>query len=83
MVLSNLEDVTGEDNLIELFGLEPTFLTTREDGACAVYYNAEAVQQAAAQALGSYTGTYGIRISFVPTGDSSNEFAITFNSTKA
>ena len=78
-----LDDATTEDNEIVLIGIDFTYLN---DDICAVSADMSAVQAAAAAALAEagYTGSYAIRITFVPADDSGMlDYAITFDSQMA
>ena len=78
-----LYDVNADelDELV-LVGIEFTFYTADNDGFTGLSFNKAAVQDAADQAIAEagYSGSYGIRISFVPM-DAQDEldYAITFD----
>ena len=81
-----LEEVTeGNDELI-LEGIEFINWTVEQNTINAIVVNKAAVAEAAAAAMESagYTGSYAIRITFVPAnGDGTLDYAITFDSQKA
>lgn len=76
----------GENDELVLDFNNARFLTVEEDGICAVAYNAEKVDMYTAMAIAEagYTGSYAVRISFVPVnGESTLDYAITFDTQSA
>lgn len=76
----------GENDELVLQFNDARFLTAEEDGICAVAYNAEKVDMYTAMAIAEagYTGSYAVRISFVPVnGESTLDYAITFDTQSA
>ena len=59
-------------------------LTVAEDGVCGMSFNKAQAEEAAKAALGSYTGSYAVRISCVPLGGGNTlDYAITFDTLTA
>lgn len=81
-----LYDVEGDDNELVLTGIEFAYLTVAKDGVCGLSFSQSAVEAAAEAAISAagYTGSYAVRISFVPTtGDNTLDYAITFDTVNA
>lgn len=75
----------AQDELV-LTGIDFTYLTVAKDGICGLRFSQEQVAAAAATALEEvgYTGSYAVRISFVPaTGGNTLDYAITFDALTA
>ena len=81
-----LNDVTDGNDEIILTGIDIRYLTIEENGICALAADQAAVDAAvqAALAEAGYTGSYSLRITFVPA-DSGGEldYAITLDEKKA
>ena len=82
-----LEDA-GEDvdDQLLLSDIEIRYLTEETDGVCAVAFDQATALEAAATAVANagYTGSYAIRISFVPANsDTTLDYSITFDSITA
>lgn len=78
-----LDDAQG-DGQISLDFSDFSYKDTYPDGYQGVSFNKEAAHAAAAAAVpAGYEGTYAIRISFVPVGGSTLDYAITFDSVQA
>ena len=80
-----LDDRTEENELILEFN-DFTYLNRDSDGICALSASQAEVQAAAEAALrqAGYSGSYAIRITFVPlSGDGTLDYAITFDSQTA
>ena len=82
-----LEDA-GEDvdDQLLLSDIEIRYLTEETDGVCAVAFDQATTLEAAATAVANagYTGSYAIRISFVPANsDTTLDYSITFDSITA
>ena len=78
-----LEDSTAEDNMLYLNFNDFWYWDAETDAVTAVGCDKAAVDAAAEAALidANYTGSYAIRISFVPiNGDDTLDYAITFDS---
>ena len=76
----------GQNDELVLTGIDFTYLTEEEDGVCALRFSKAAVAEAAAAAIraAQYTGSYAVRISFVPVnGDATLDYAITFDALTA
>ena len=77
-----LNDVADDDKEFVLAGITFDYLTVKNDGVRALTFS-KADAQAAADKLISdrnYSGSYAIRISFVPDGgDNTLDYAITFD----
>ena len=82
-----LNDIEGDvDNERVLEGIEFKELTVANDGVRALAFNKADVQGKAAEAIANagYTGSYAIRITFVPTGAEDDlDYAITLDSQMA
>lgn len=82
-----LYDVAEDENdELVLTDIDFTYLTVMKDGICGLEFSQEAVAAAAAAALeeAGYTGTYAVRISFVPlNGADALDYAITFETLTA
>lgn len=82
-----LNDIEGDvDNERVLEGIEFKELTVANDGVRALAFNKADIQGKAAEAIANagYTGSYAIRISFVPTGaEGELDYAITLDSQMA
>ena len=81
-----LDDVTDDNDEIVLTGIEFTYLTREENEINAISTNQAAIQEAAKAAIADagYTGSYAIRIAFVPAdSDGTLDYAITFDSQTA
>ena len=81
-----LYDVEGDDNELVLTGIDFNYLTVAKDGVCGLSFSQSAVDAAAEAAISAagYTGSYAVRISFVPTtGDNTLDYAITFDTVNA
>ena len=78
-----LDDASTDDNELVITGIDFAYLTEEADGICALTFSKAAAQTEAEAALNrvGYTGSYAIRISFVPvTGEDTLDYAITFDS---
>ena len=83
MVSVILDDASTDDNELVITGIDFAYLTEKNDGICALTFSKAAAQTEAEAALNrvGYTGSYAIRISFVPvTGEDTLDYAITFDS---
>jgi hypothetical protein len=72
----------GENDELVLMGIEFVYHTVDKDGFNGLSFSKEAAQAAAAQAIAEagYSGSYGIRISFVPVNSQDElDYAITFD----
>lgn len=80
-----LEDQTEGDNQIDLDFNAFTVWSKEVQGMNAVVFDAEQADAlaAAAVAQAGYTGSYALRICFVPNGGSTLDYAITFDSVTA
>ena len=82
-----LYDVAEDENdELVLTDIDFTYLTVKKDGICGLAFNQEAVAAAASAAIeeAGYTGTYAVRISFVPeNGTDTLDYAITFETLTA
>ena len=80
-----LEDETQGDNQIDLEFTAFTTWNKEANGVNAVVFNANDAKAAAAAAVAQagYTGSYALRISFVPMGSTTLDYAITFDSVTA
>ena len=81
-----LNDVTDGNDEIILMGIDIRYLTIEEDGICALAADQAAVDAAvqAALAEAGYTGSYSLRITFVPAdGGGELDYAITLDEKKA
>ena len=80
-----LDDVTDGDNQIDLEFTAFTTWNKEANGVNAVVFNANDAKAAAAAAVAQagYTGSYALRISFVPMGSTTLDYAITFDSVTA
>lgn len=75
----------GSDELV-LSGIDFTELNAAKDGITAISFNKAAADKAAAAAVreAGYTGTYALRLSFVPmNSEDTLDYAITFDSVTA
>ena len=73
-------------NQFALLGIDFDYWTEEEDGIRALAFSAAQAQNAAQELMTEkgYTGSYAIRISFVPeNGDDTLDYAITFDSLMA
>lgn len=78
-----LEDSTDENNELVLTGITFNYLTVEQDGVTALTFDKTTAGNAAAAAVAEagYTGSYAIRISFVPINSTDTlDYAITFDS---
>lgn len=78
-----LDDAADDDKEFVLTGITFDYLNVKEDGVRALTFDKAAAQAAADQLVAdrNYSGSYAIRISFVPTsGDNTLDYAITFDS---
>ena len=83
MVSVILDDVTDDDNQFVLTGISFNYLTVKDNGVCALTFSKAEAETAAQQLISdrNYSGSYAIRISFVPTnGTNELDYAITFDS---
>ena len=81
-----LYDVEGDNNELVLTGIDFDYLTVAKDDVCGLSFSKSAVDAAAEAAISAagYTGSYAVRISFVPTtGDNTLDYAITFDTVNA
>jgi len=78
-----LDNVTDDDKEFVLSGITFDYLNVKEDGVRALTFDKAEAQAAADKLVADrkYSGSYAIRISFVPTsGDNTLDYAITFDS---
>lgn len=78
-----LEDSTDENDEIVLTGITLEYLTADKDGYVGLCFDKATTDAAAAAAVAEagYTGSYAIRISFVPVNSTDTlDYAITFDS---
>ena len=81
-----LDEAADDNNELLLTDIDFTYLTVEDDGICAVSVSKSDVQKAAQAAMAdaAYTGSYAIRIAFVPAdSDGTLDYAITFDSQPA
>ena len=77
----NLKATLSENNILTIVGIPVDFLNRDADGITAISFDMAAAQAAALKEIGDYTGSYALRVSFVPTdGTQDLECAITFDS---
>lgn len=82
-----LYDATeGENDELVLSDIDFTYLTVADQGICGLAFSQEATAAAAAAAVqgAGYTGSYAVRISFVPLNSTDTlDYAITFDTLTA